>query len=138
MNLRARKILYLLLMSGVLVLVVPLLVLLGASLKAVLAGEIESSFFLAISIAGAIGLGSGFYTLIALPVSSLAKRLLLSLGIVLGTMSIIGTLTESGTPAFLQSDLPNLLKGSYIWFGPVLVGIALLIELWVLPVHGRK
>lgn len=133
MTLAKRKVLYFLLGAGAFLLLFPVAIGLFGGFVAVLMGDFESFGVLAVSTAAVVGLACGVYTVVVLPVSAWQLRVFLSLGIAAGCLSIPVYLTQFGTPAFLSAEGFSFIAGIYIWFCPVAVGVAALVELWMPP-----
>lgn len=133
MNLSRRKLLYLILGAGGVLLSFPALLGLFAGLISILLGEFDSLDIVLVATGGLIGLYSSIRTWLELPLTLVRFKLYYSVGIALGCLSLLCTLffVWSWPPAFLSGSGWDIFIGSYMYFLPIIVGLALLIEMWV-------
>ena len=82
------------------------------------------------SIAGFIGLNAGWTTIASFPVPERRMQVLLSAGIALGVIGLIGVLILEGVVLPQTLDWAGALAALAI-LGPLVVAIALLVELWL-------
>lgn len=121
MKLKQRKLLYAVLGLGAVV--ASWVALIGLWLSF---GRIDRTFLQ--SAGGLIGVASGLIAIVRLPVSSLAARVVLSLGIATGCAAAISVLVSDmySSPADFDRDLLQHGWALYVIGCPILVGLALL------------
>lgn len=133
MNLSNRKALYFFFGAGSFLVAFPAFLGLFSGVIAFLSGEFESLDIIIATIAGFIGLYSGVVTWIRLPIANFRQQLTLNIGLIIGCISMVVTLTYlwAWPPVFLSGDIWSVMFGSYIYVLPLLIGIALIIEVWL-------
>ena len=128
MNLGSRKLTYLVLGLGALGSAYMALV--GMVFALAYAGQ---EVLLLQSIGGLLGVVCGIVALANLPVSAQLIRVGLTVGILIGCVSLGSALVMYWSNFFPDFDRPvrQFAIALYVWFLPMFVGIALVVELWL-------
>lgn len=82
------------------------------------------------SVAGIIGLVAGWKAIASFPVPERRKKVILSAGLVLGAVGLVGVLTVEGVALPQTLGWPDALA-AFAVLGPLVVATALLAELWL-------
>jgi hypothetical protein len=93
-------------------------------------GRIDTMFLQ--SVGGLIGVVSGLFAIVRLPIASWITRIVLTFGIAAGCAAAVSFLLVDvySSPSDLDRSVLHHLGALYVFGGPILVGLALLAEFW--------
>ena len=130
MSLAFRKKVYLVLGLGALY--AAFVALLGLTIS-LATGTFDQMFFQ--SAGGILGVWSGIFALVSLPIKVQRLRVALTFGIVIGFVALSSVLSNGVYPdqEYFEEGILARILPLYVYVLPLFVGCALLIEIWVTP-----
>ncbi len=130
--------------GGFFIAIPALLGFLGAGI-ALLLGDFTSLDLFLVTLGGLIGLGAATYAWVHLPIHKLQNRILATIGISIGCVSLAAALTCVWVwpPTFFNGSFSDIAIGSYLYLLPGIVGLVLIFEISLnqsspQPNHGMQ